>query len=186
MSLNIFERVNDFTLKINDECLLIREFRDIYKNDKTRMKETAFNKMQYIFLTESWKSPYFSLDVNERKERALKDCGFKPDWKPGPDMVGAIKRFEELQNDSLPTLRLLRSEYKKLAAYIEYNNNVDFMERDEKGQQVNNPNQALGTSVKIGPLYKSMKELEEMVMLEEIKGHKIRGQNSKGTFEDGY
>ena len=75
--MNVF-MYNNLTkvLELNEpEILLIKEFNDLYKRDKSKSKDRAWAEFTYIYLAIDWKSPYNQYTEQEKHEEALNDSG---------------------------------------------------------------------------------------------------------------
>ena len=86
-----------FSVQVDPELRVIKEFRDLIAEDKDRTKKNATDWFAYIYHMVDYKSPYQMYDEKERHIRVLKDLKMEPGFKPSTRMKAAIKKYRELQ-----------------------------------------------------------------------------------------
>ena len=100
--MNVF-MYNNLTkvLELNEpEILLIKEFNDLYKRDKSKSKDRAWAEFTYIYLAIDWKSPYNQYTEQEKHEEALNDSGLTEEKFNDPIFRAACRKYRALQDSN--------------------------------------------------------------------------------------
>jgi hypothetical protein len=108
--MNVFS-FNNITkeLEINEpELLLIKEFHDLIKRDKTKSKGRAMKELTYMYLAIDWKSPYSQYSEGERHSESLIDSGLSESEYNDPIFREACRKYRALQ-DSNKSIKLLEA-----------------------------------------------------------------------------
>lgn len=160
-----------FTLQNNSvivepEILIIPEFYKLYKRDKTKDKHKSVNEFAYIYHTCDWSSPYRNYtDPVERKERVKKAFIRDENWKEDKDIIDAIKRYEELSKT--PLMGLLEDSYHLIDVLRKYFRSASLENIDST--------KAMQNLEKLAKVVDSMKGLEQAVSKEKLETSKVRG-----------
>jgi hypothetical protein len=78
--MNIFE-VKNFVVTFSPQALILRPFKEIWLNDKSKDKEKAVQELSYVFYMADDRSDYmYILDEEERKEAVIRDLNMDPNW----------------------------------------------------------------------------------------------------------
>ena len=181
-----------FTVVVDPELRVIKEFRDLIAEDKDRTKKNATDWCAYIYHLCDYKSPYQMYDEKERHIRILKDLKMDPAFKLTTRMKAAIRKYRELQTTpavrSLTTTReALQSAERGIKAM---NRKIDELlanddeELDTTADAIKLIEKLLSLAEKLPAVVKVVSDLEEKVKQEQTADTKLRGGGQKGLFED--
>jgi hypothetical protein len=149
-------------VKINDELLLIPEFKEIWERDMSKDKGMAYKEFAFIFFLTDYKSVYTAYPLEEREDKIKKDFIRNEKWVKDAAVDAAIKKYDELQ--MTPVLRMLHSAKvasEKLSAY--------FISEDPEHRSYTS------NLEKLGKIIESIDKLEDRVKREETSTSRIRG-----------
>jgi hypothetical protein len=183
--LRLFTKKTKYEIEFSEDLLAISEFRALIDADKSKNKVQAEKELKYIYFVYDFNSYLATLEEPVRKTQAIKECKLPDDYKPTKLHAEAINKYLDIQENSVPTLKLLRDAYTNLDSIGTYIKNINYHEKDKLGRPVNSPDTSMNTLTKVGKVHESIKILEEKV-LKEIAGETtIRGGGKIGEFEDG-
>jgi len=182
-----------FTVKVDPELRVIKEFRELIAEDKHREKPNATLWFAYIYHMLDYKSPYQIYEAGERHVRVCKDLKLPPDFKTSTRMKAAMKKYGELQDT--PATRSLRTTREALQAAERgikaMNRKIDELLMDSDEDESDGTLEAIklieklmGIAEKLPNVVKVVGDLEERVKQEQAAETKLRGGGSKGLFED--
>jgi len=177
--MNLLSLDHGNNLVITPEALVIPEFADLWKGDKTPEKRVAKNNLSYIYFLCNYKSVYQSYSTEKRGSVLKRDLGIKV---ISVNLKVAIKKYEELQ--STPILRLLQSAIGATEETSKYFSNVNYAERDMHGKPVYKPKEVTSCLKDIVGVVDSLEKLEERVKKERQSEARIRGGGTSGAFEN--
>lgn len=169
--MKIFE-YKDFKLQLNQpEILLVKEFADVIKADRSKDKSKSFRWFTYIYLMIDWSSPYVDYTDQLRKEKALSDAGLKEEDLEDKVFQAVYVKYDEIVNSNR-ILRYAKSQWKLLDKIEEYVDSVDLTEIVESGPQkgklVHSVRDARDTVKQMPELIEKAKEVRKQVQ-EELK-----------------
>lgn len=104
MTIFLYDNVNH-TLKLNEpEILLIREFAELWSNDRNKTKDDpkglkktrAFREFTYMYLMIDWQSHYSQFSEVERNEAAKQDSGITEEEFNDPQFRAACRKYREI------------------------------------------------------------------------------------------
>lgn len=138
MKFFLFDNSNNSVVINEPEVLLIKEFADLWSNDrnktakdKTGSKKTrAYKELTYIWLMCDWSSPYSDYTEQERHKEALRDAGLTEEEWNNPEFRAACRKYRELQESSR-SLKLIKSAQSVVDKITDYFTLLDLHERDE-------------------------------------------------------
>ena len=182
-----------YTVKVDTELRIIKEFRDLIAEDKDREKKNCTLWFGYIYHMLDYKSPYQMYEEKERHVRVCKDLKLPPDFKLSTRMKAAMKKYRELQDT--PATRSLRTTREALQSAERgikaMNRKIDELLMDSDGDESDGTLEAIklieklmGIAEKLPNVVKVVSDLEERVKQEQAAETKLRGGGSKGLFED--
>lgn len=165
------------------EVLLIKEFSDLAKEDKTKNKTLLFKQISYIHLALAWDSPYAQYSEQERHEEALRDSGLTEEEFNHPTFRAACRKYRELQeaNKSIMMLKSARVGADQLIDY--FSQVVDLSERDANGKPVFSAEKVMKEITMINRVHQELVDLENRVKKEIAEQSQIRAGAVEG-FED--
>ena len=188
-----YDQVND-KLELNrPEILLIKEFaalmdnkRNICPEDKTGKEHLrAYKEFTYIYLALDWQSFYSDYSEQERHQAALKDSGLIAEQINNPEFRAACRKYRSLQ-DSVLSIKLLRSSQEMVNKFIDYFHNVDPQERDEMtGKPIWKVKDIQAELTNLPKVIDELKQVEGYVKKEMAEDSKLRGGATVGLTPTG-
>jgi len=174
--------ISNGSIVLDPARLIIPEFNELWKRDKTKDKMKAIKELSYIvFMYDlSVDNPYRGyLEVERNK--VLKSDFFNEKWEPDKDVEKAIKKFRELtETTNTRLLSSARSAAEKLASYFE---EVDFKQLDAQGKPAYSARELASNLAAVGSIVKSLSQLEEQVRKESMESSLARGGSDIGIYE---
>lgn len=173
----------NFEVKINDDVVLIKEFKEILNRDKSKEKKQAVKHFTYIYLTQDPQSPYSNFTEEEAHLAAMEDAGLKeiPDY-----VIKACEKYKYMVYNR-PVLRMLKKMTKAMMALEEYFETVNFTEKIESGQRkgalLHDPKQLLAVMERASKIIDQVKLLEQRAMEEMKTDTSVKGQHELGYKE---
>lgn len=149
---------------------------------KKLMQRRIFN---YIYLTIDFASPLFTWDKDSKLLEGMKSQNLKSGDIEDPKVQAAIRRYEEMQYESVPALKALRGLYSALSKMNDFLEDVDFAAEDKQGKPKYTPNSITQYAKNINAAYDAINTMERRVM-EDLKkegGNTIRGAATLGGKE---
>lgn len=180
MATKLFDIVGGNVI-MNPTILWIPEFKELWDRDKTKHKGRAVKEISYIVFLYSFKSPYQAYSERDRKVKILLDYFGDTEWEPDELVNAAIKRYNELQETA--TTRLLNASLRLCDKVTEYFDSIDFNEKDKMGKPIHSLNDVVKNMKDVGPVVKSLEQLKDQVLKEQMDASIIRGGTDIGLFE---
>lgn len=165
------------------EAAEIGAFRTLIDRDSSEGKREATRELSYVYHMCDTDSPYFQSvgDKEVRKEELIRDLWDKDsDWKPDEEVKKAIKYYRE--HHMTPAQQLLESALEGVNNLRDYFKDADPMARDENGRVVWKAKDIVSNLSKIGDVITGLKELQEEVEKEQVKGGDNRGNVEVNRF----
>ena len=177
-------RVENFQIVFEDELLLLKPFRQLYKSDKNRDKKGFMDFLTLVYFTYDPRSDY-SYIVNE-DDRLREVCETN-----GID----ITKFSDLQKECIELYKkltttisqeLLRSTKIAIDKVREFLETLDLTATDDKGKPLYTINSVTTAIRQIPQLAKDVMDAEKAVAKEVQEQGTARGGNdSKSLMDDG-
>jgi hypothetical protein len=180
MATRLFDIVGGNVI-MNPTILWIPEFKYLWDRDAGKHKETAVKEISYIVFLYSFKSPYLAYSERDRKVKILRDYFGEQKWEPDDAVKAAIKRYNELQETA--TTRLLNASLRLCDKVTEYFDSIDLNEKDKMGKPIYTLNEVVKNMKDVGPVVKSLEQLKDQVLREQMDKSIIRGGSDIGLFE---
>ncbi len=172
--MQIFRLINN-KIEISPEILLIKEFKDIWDNDKDKGKVNAYNEFKYVYLTSDANSAYYNFPDDKRKSFVSLECFGKDKWKEPKEVTTAIDKYKELTETSLQ--RLLKSVQNKIDDAADFLNRTKYTAETQRS--INDTVKNLAGFVDQEEKLKGAIEKEKG-----SSGKKRRGGRDTNLFED--
>lgn len=155
------------TLEINEpEILLVKEFADLLKRDKSKTKDRVTRELTYIYLAIDWKSPYNQYSEHDRHDEAIADSGLTENEFNDPVFREACRKYRRLQ-DSNKSIKLLEAAKRAADQFIDYFDTiVDLNERDANGKPVFTAEKVMKEMATLHKVHEELVTLEEQVKKE--------------------
>ena len=182
--MKLFQFVN-FQVKISEEALSIKAFRDIWQRDKSKEKLKAQQELGFIYFFCDPRSDYmFLIDEDTRMEKIIEQEGMPKDWKPDEKVNKAIEVYKYLTTTSSS---LLLQDTRELINNVRSQlKEIDLSLRDSNGKPIYTLNTVTSTIKQIPGLIKDLNEAEKAISSEIEENAKMRGSGIKKIFEDGF
>lgn len=176
-------KIDNYQLQIEDELLLLKPFRKLYKSDRDRTKQGFIDFLTIVYYTYDPRSDY-SYIVNE-KERLKEVCetnGFDT-----PSFTALQKECIELYKKLTTTIsqELLQSTKIAIAKVREFLETVDLTATDDKGKPLYTISSITTAIKQIPQLAKDVMEAERAVAKEIQEQGRARGNSELHIMEDG-
>jgi len=169
---------------INPKALLIPEFNDIYRRDRTSAKKHALKEFAYIYFMADYSSEYNAYGLSKQEQLGI-DIFSRKSYKPDLLIKKAIDKYEQLQET--PSMQYLKAIRNRVQRVISFLDNAELQEGPDKDGAYTNP------FIKIDKLTKVFNELEDVIeklekwekkVFDEEEEMKIRGGGNINVFED--
>lgn len=173
------------------DILLIKEFEDLWNNDRNKTKEDktgqmktrAYRELKYIYLAIDWRSPYNQYMAQEKHELALIDADLTQEEFDDPAFRAACRKYKELQETSIVG-SLLQAQYNTIYKMKIYYDNIDLEEKKEDGTRINKTKDILAEMASTAKALEGLKALEEMWRKEQEQESSIRGDLEPGFMDE--
>ena len=173
------------------DILLIKEFEELWNNDRNKTKEDktgqmktrAYRELKYIYLAIDWRSPYNQYMAQEKHELALIDADLTQEEFDDPIFRAACRKYKELQETSIVG-SLLQAQYNTIYKMKIYYDNIDLEEKKEDGTRINKTKDILAEMASTAKALEGLKALEEMWRKEQEQESSIRGDLEPGFMDE--
>lgn len=178
-------KFEEYKLKISEEALAIKAFRDIWERDKSKTKGKAIQELSYIYFFCDPRSDYmFLVDEDTRSAKIKEQEGLEDDWKPDAKIKNAMEVYKYLtQSTGTLLLQDTRELIDKMRAQLK---EMDLSAVDKNGKPVYTLNMVTSTIKLIPGLLRDLSEAEKAVNAEVEEAAEARGDAVKHLFEDGF
>lgn len=177
-------RVENYQIQFDDELLLLKPFRQLYRSDKNRDKRGFMDFLTIVYYTYDPRSDYsYIVDENKRLEEVCDTNGIE------------LKAFTDLQKECIALYKkltttisqeLLRSTKVAIDKVREFLENVDLTATDDKGKPIYTINSVTTAIRQIPQLAKDVRDAEKAVAKEiQEQGTARGGNDSKSLMDDG-
>ena len=167
---NLLE-IENSSLKIAPEALMISEFKILWTRDKSKTKDKALKELAYVYHTTNFKSIYRNYHAEMREGKIKVDLFGEEQWKPDARVVAAQEKYKELQTTL--SIELLDDVEFGLTQLRNYFRNVSFSaDDDDDGRAAKN---FIANMKQLGDLVKGIKSLREEAEKELSNKMQLRG-----------
>ena len=175
-------KLSNFKLDVDDELLLLKPFKEVYKNDKTKDKSKFMEFLSIIYFTYDPRSDYdYIADEEERLQEVCTSNGFNVPKFTSKELE-CIELYKKLNTT---TSSLLLEDTKAAVENVrKMLRSIDFNVLEEKDKVTALKNITSMTSM-IPNLVKDLSEAEKTVQKELEEAGRVRGGITKTVFEDG-
>lgn len=155
--MELFTINDDLSLEIEPIVLLVPEFRKVWEADKTKDKKAAQKKFLYMYHMCNFKSPYANKSGVERHNEIVRDYFNKKTWEPSKYVQTAIDKYKSLATTA--EQRMLQDAIEMSANLSKHIRELNFNDKNEKGDFINDTNKAIGYLKSLGPAVESLEKL---------------------------
>ena len=175
-------RYEGYNLKVSEEALMLKPFKDLWRRDKSKNKDQALQELAYIYFMEDTRSDYqVYIDKEERSKQIKIGEGMKESWKPDKLVLEAEEFYASFKSEAALLLEDIRVAITKLREFIK---TIDLSATDDKGKPIYTLNTYTATIKQIPELITSLDEAERTIAKETATQDKVRGSVEKAMFED--
>ena len=165
-------RLENYTLKVADEALLVKPIRRLYNQDRSERKERFFQQMSVLYFLHDPSSNYsYIINEKDRLKEILTQEGIH-DFKPSAEFKEAVEIYKKLTRTA--SSELLADVKLTIDKVRQALNSVDFTSLDEK-DKVSALNTVTTVIAKIPKLVKDLSEAEKAVAKEIEEQNNARG-----------
>lgn len=176
-------RISNYKLEVEDELLLLKPFKEVYKADKSKDKIKFFDFMTIVYYTYDPRSDYnYITNEIERLKEVCESNGLEV-----PKFTQKELECIELYKQLTTTISsaLLKSTRVAIGKVQEFLENIDMNATDDKGRMLFPINTVTAAIKQIPSLVKEVMEAEKMVSKEIEEAGRARGGSNKKLMEDG-
>lgn len=176
-------RIVNYKLEVEDELLLLKPFKELYKSDKSKDKIKFFDFLTIVYYTYDPRSDYnYITNEEERLKEVCESNGLEVP-KFTQKELDCIELYKQLTTTiSSALLKSTRVAIGKVQDFLE---NLNMYATDDKGKPLYGINTVTSAIKQIPALVKEVMEAEKMVAKEIEESGRARGGNNKKLFEDG-
>jgi hypothetical protein len=177
-------KLNNFKLEVEDELLLLKPFKEVYKADKTKDKSKFMELLTIIYFTYDPRSDYGYISNEEDRIKEVCDSNCFNTPKFSSKEIECIELYKKLTNTiSTELLKSTKVAIDKVRNFLE---TVDLNALDDKGKPVYTINSITSAIKQVPILAKEIMEAEKQVTKEIEEAGRARGGNNKKLFEEGF
>ena len=170
-------------IKLADEAMLVRPFRELFQADKSKKKEEFWRQMSYLWFMCDPRSSYMYLVDEDARAREVKmQEGLDEDWEPSALLKEAMSVYktQSITTQSL-LLESMRKGAEKIRSFIE---TINLFETDKNERPIYQVSTVTNTLKQLPELAKAMAEAEKALAKDFATDDKARGNAQKSVFED--
>jgi hypothetical protein len=177
-------KIENYSLQITDEALLIKPIRKLYNQDRSASKEQFYKQMSYLYFMVDPRSTYsYILNEEERSKAIIEQEGLESDFKPSPLLQEAMEVYKK--HTVTPSQELLNAALVAASTVSTFLKNPNILnEEDDKGRpkyQIS----AITTALKnVEGIVSSLQNLQKKVENELSEQSKARGSQELTIFDD--
>ena len=173
------------------EILLVKEFADLWTNERNICKEDptgkkklrGFRELIYIYMAIDWGAPGSKDTPANRHKYALEASQLTDEEYNDPVFKAACKKYQDLQNSSSVIGQMVETytnNIHKMKIFIE---SINYDERTDNGAPVFKIKDTLTEMQNLSKALQALKELEAQYKEEQDEASGLRGDTSPGMFD---
>lgn len=165
------------------EILLIKEFKELMDDERNICDEDskgskhllAYKEFTYIWLALDWQSFYSDYSEQERHQAALQDSQLTKEQFNDPKFRAACRRYRDIQ-ESIISIKLLKSSQEMVNKFIDYFHSLDPQERDpQTGKPIWKVKDIQAELTNLPKVIDQLKQVEGYVKKEMQEQSQLRG-----------
>ena len=176
-------RIVNYKLEVEDELLLLKPFKEVYKSDKSKDKIKFFDFLTIVYYTYDPRSDYNYITNEEERLKEVCESNGLDIPKFTTKETECIELYKQLTTTI--SSALLKSTRVAIGKVQEFLENLDMYATDDKGKPLYGINTVTSAIKQIPSLVKEVLEAEKVVAKEIEESGRARGGNNKKLFEDG-
>lgn len=176
-------RIENYQIQFDDELLLLKPFRQLYKTDKTRDKKAFLDFLTLLYYVYDPRSDYSYIVDTEQRLNEVKETNGITIKKFSPLQEECIELYVKLTTTiSKELLQSTKIAIDKVRNFLE---TVDLNAVDDKGKPLYTINSITTAIKQIPQLAKDVMEAEKAVAKEIQEQGRARGNSGKTLMDDG-
>ena len=173
------------------EILLVKEFADLWTNERNICKEDptgkkklrGFRELIYIYMAIDWGAPGSKDTPANRHKYALEASQLTDEEYNDPVFKAACKKYQELQNSSSVIGQMVETYQNNIHKMKIFIDSIDYNERTDTGTPVFRIKDTLTEMQNLSKALQSLKELEAQYKEEQDEASGLRGDTVAGLFD---
>ena len=177
-------KIENFSLQIADEALLIKPIRKLYNQDRSASKEMFYKQISYLYFMVDPRSTYsYILNEDERAKEIIAQEGLDKDFKPSPLLQEAMEVYRK--HTVTPSQELLNAALKAAHTVSEFLMKPDILEQeDDKGKPKYQVSSITAALKNVEGIVSSLQNLQKKVESELTEQSKARGSQELTIFDE--
>lgn len=177
-------KIENFSLQVADEALLIKPIRKLYNQDRSASKEQFYRQMSYLYFMVDPRSTYsYILNEEERAKEIIAQEGLDKDFKPSPLLQEAMEIYKK--HTVTPSQELLNAALKAAHTVSEFLMKPDILEQeDDKGKPKYQVSSITAALKNVEGIVSSLQNLQRKVESELTEQSKARGSQELTIFDE--
>lgn len=178
-----YDNAKDRVILNKPEILLIKEFKELMDDERNICDEDpkgskhllAYKEFTYIWLALDWQSFYSDYSEQERHQAALQDSQLTKEQFNDPKFRAACRRYRDIQ-ESIISIKLLKSSQEMVNKFIDYFHSLDPQERDPQTRKpIWKVKDIQAELTNLPKVIDQLKQVEEYVKKEMQEQSQLRG-----------
>lgn len=178
-----YDNAKDRVFLNKPEILLIKEFKELMDDERNICDEDpkgskhllAYKEFTYIWLALDWQSFYSDYSEQERHQAALQDSQLTKEQFNDPKFRAACRRYRDIQ-ESIISIKLLKSSQEMVNKFIDYFHSLDPQERDpQTGKPIWKVKDIQAELTNLPKVIDQLKQVEGYVKKEMQEQSQLRG-----------
>lgn len=174
------------------EILLVKEFADLWTNERNICKEDptgkkklrGFRELIYIYMAIDWGAPGSKDTPANRHKYALEASQLTDEEYNDPVFKAACRKYQELQNSSSVIGQMVETYQNNIHKMKIFIDSIDYNERTDTGTPVFRIKDTLTEMQNLSKALQSLKELEAQYKEEQDEATGLRGDRLPGMFDN--
>jgi len=177
-------KVENFSIQVADEAMLVKPIRKLYNQDRSSSKEQFFKQISYLYFMIDPRSTYsYILDMNERAKTIIEQEGLPKDFTPSPLLKEAMEVYKK--HTITPSQELLNAALKAAHIVSEFLMKPDILEQeDDKGKPKYQISSITSALKNVEGIVNSIQSLQKKVEEELTENDKARGSQELTIFDN--
>lgn len=173
------------------EILLVKEFADLWTNERNICKEDptgkkklrGFRELIYIYMAIDWGAPGSKDTPANRHKYALEASQLTDEEYNDPVFKAACRKYQELQNSSSVIGQMVETYQNNIHKMKIFIDSIDYNERTDTGAPVFRIKDTLTEMQNLSKALQALKELEAQYKEEQDEASGLRGDTQAGMFD---
>lgn len=177
-------KIENYSLQIADEALLIKPIRKLYNQDRSASKEQFYRQMSYLYFMVDPRSTYnYILNEEDRAKEIITQEGLDKDFKPSPLLQEAMEIYRK--HTVTPSQELLNAALTAAHTVSNFLKKPDILEDvDDKGKPKYQISSITAALKNVEGIVSSLQNLQKKVESELTEQSKARGSQELTIFDE--